>query len=114
MPRKKNRVKAISNETKRILTEEIKKRNIEIEEKNMKIAKLKKDVEQFKRRWEGLNHFIRESSDYKMGQRVKWLKEEYGKVAANNRTIGNVVDGCVRCSYKLNAMNIQRLEFPLE
>lgn len=106
MSRKKNRAKAISDETKRILTEEIKKRNVEIQEKNLKIAQMKRDVEK--------NHFVRESSDYKMGQRVKCLTEEYREVAMNNRTIGKVVDGCFRCSHILNAMNIQRLDFSLE
>lgn len=114
MPRKKNRAKVISDETKRILIEEIKKRNVEIEEKNIRIAQLKKEVTQFQRRWEGLNHFIRVSSDYKMGQQVKWLTKEYARVAANNRTVGKVVDGCAHCSHMLNSMNIQRLDFSLE
>lgn len=114
MPRKKNRPKKITDEAKRIIIEEIKKRNVEIEEKNQKIGELKKEVETYKRRWYGLNHFVRESSDYKLAPEVKWLKEEYAMIAANNRAIGKVVESCGRCSHMLNALKIPRLEFPLE
>lgn len=114
MPRKKNRSKARVDEVKRILCDEIKMRNAEIEEKNQKIANLKIELEQYKRRWEGLNNFIRTSSDYKMRPQVDWLKEEYWKIAANNRALGTVIDGCYHCDNMRKSMRIPRLEFPID
>lgn len=113
MPRKKSRSKAKGDEVKRILCEEIKKRNVEIEDKNKKIAELKNELEVYRRRWEGLNSFIRTSSDYKMRPQVNWLKEEYAKISANNRAMGRVVDGCNYCSNVRRAMRIPRLEYPI-